>query len=93
MSWSISRIGRAKAVAQAIADDIEKIKCAEPEQTIKAQVGAAIAMALTAFPEDYAVRVSASGSQSGCYPETEENKDRRINNLDLKIEPLYGFVG
>ena len=90
MSWSVSAIGKAGAVAQKLAADFAKIKCSEPEQSIKNCVVAAVAAALDTFPQNYAVRVEASGSQS-C-PDFSKAPDEKVNNLSVKIDPVYGFV-
>jgi hypothetical protein len=86
MSWSISKIGFAGVVAAKVAEDVRRIKCAEPEESIKNSVGAALVAALEAYPGDFAVRVEATGSQSTSM------EGFTVNNLSVKIEPLYGFV-
>lgn len=87
MSWSISAVGKASKVSGKITGDLNKIKCQEPEQSIKDQVGYIIIAALAAYPENVAVKVEASGSQWQA-----SGKEEAVNNLNLKIEPLYGFV-
>lgn len=85
MSWSISKYGFAGVVAAKVSEDIQRIKCAEPEETIKNMVGAAIIHSLESFPADFPVKVEASGSQS-----TIDGK--LVNTLNTRIEPQYGFV-
>lgn len=85
MSWSVSAIGKASAVAAKIAADIERQKCMEPEEAIKKSVASALAAALAAFPEGSAVKVEASGSQSA-------TGAKATNNLSVSLQPLYGFV-
>lgn len=86
MSWSFNAIGKPAAVAKKAAEELTRFKCYDPEEAIKANVGAAIAGALAAFPPDYAVRVTASGSQNG------SDSANVVNTLHVQIEPLYGFV-
>lgn len=86
MSWSVSAVGKASAVAARITDDIARTKCSEPEETIKNNVGGVIATALGAFPPSTPVRVDASGSQSTLDPE------KPVNQLSLRIEPIWGFI-
>lgn len=92
MSWSVSAVGRPKAVAAKIAKDIVAITCPEPEQTIKQSVATAIAAALEHYPEGYAVSVSASGSQSPGYDSEKHTPQGLLNSLTVSISPLYGFV-
>lgn len=93
MSWSVSAVGRVGAVAQKVEKDIAAIKCSEPEETIKNGIGGIIAHALAAYPQSYAVTVSASGSQSPNYdPSNPGVRSGVINSLNVSISPLYGFV-
>jgi len=87
MSWSVSAIGKPAAVAAKVAAAFAGIKCMEPEDTIKNSVASAVEAALKAFPETSAVRVEASGSQStdGKQPGV------AVNQLSVKIDPLWGF--
>lgn len=93
MSWSVSAVGKPRAVAAKLAEDFNRIKCSEPEESIKNSAASAIAAALSAMPDEYAVRVEANGSQSPFY-----GKDQRVvpgkflNNLSVRLDPLYGFV-
>lgn len=89
MSWSVNKVGKAAAVAKAVADELAKSKCVEPEESIKNAAAAIVATALAAFPPDTAVHVEAAGSQSSpTYPAN----GIATNQLTLKITPLYGFV-
>lgn len=93
MSWSISIIGKASLVSEKAKVDLDKITCQEPEETIKGLVGEIIDTALLSFPASYAVRITASGSQSPAY--TAEYKPipgKMTNSVKLEIEPIYGFV-
>jgi len=85
MSWSVSAVGKAASVAAKLAADFTKYPCGEPEETIRQLAANVIATSLAAFPPASAVRVDACGSQSG-------GDSGKVNNLILKIEPLYGFV-
>lgn len=93
MSWSISVVGKAGAVAAKVAAEVIKIKCSEPEETIKNGVGAILATALGAYPENSAVQVDASGSQGSGYDHaTGQSVSGHINSLSVKVSPLYGFL-
>lgn len=92
MSWSVSRVGKAKAVAVQLAIDLAKIKCSEPEEAIKELFAQQVALALAAYPESSAVAVSASGSQSPTYDGSGSPNGGHVNNLNVKIDPLYGFI-
>lgn len=85
MSWSVSQIGKAFAVAERVAAEIARIKCIEPEETVKNHVGAAIAAALAAYPADFVVEVEASGSQYS-------PSGHPVNSLSVKVRPIHGFV-
>lgn len=86
MSWSVSAVGKPAAVKAKLAEAFAKNPCAEPEETIRQGVAVTIGIALDSFSESSAVQVSAGGSQS-----TNDNKPIS-NMLNVKIEPLYGFV-
>lgn len=85
MSWSSNAVGRAPAVAKKVAEDIARIKCSEPEETVKNKVGEAIAAALGGMDPNAVVKVDANGSQS-TYGGT------AVNSLSVSIVPQYGFV-
>lgn len=93
MSWSVQAVGKPAAVAEKLAADFAKIKCSEPEETIKNSVASIIATSLAAYPAEFAVKVDACGSQSPSYDAKSSQLDGgQINNLTVKIEPLYGYV-
>ena len=89
MSWSVSAIGKPAAVAAKLVKDFAGIKCAEPEETIKGNVAAAVAAALAVFPASMAVRVEASGRQ---YAPDSNKPEGKQNQLSVKLEPLFGFI-
>jgi hypothetical protein len=90
MSWSVGRTGRAGAVAKALAEDFARIKCVDPEETVKNGIATAVAAALAAFPAGEVVQVSASGSQhDAIYNAPESGK---INSLSVMITPIYNFL-
>lgn len=86
MSWSFSGVGKPAALIEKMHRDL-KYKCTEPEETIKNEVMATIERALSAFPPSHPVEVTASGSQSS----TPDNLSF-VNNLQVGIKPLWGFV-
>lgn len=88
MSWSVSAIGNPAGVAKQIEEQLAEIRCEEPEESIKNSVAAIISLALLQFPDNYAVRIDATGSQSHQGKLT----PGKTNSLRLNIEPLYGFV-
>lgn len=90
MSWSVSAFGKASAVATKVAEDFARIKCSEPEETIKTAVASAVATALAAFPPNYVVRVDASGSQS-C-PDSSKAPNEKTNQLKVEVAPIWGFL-
>lgn len=93
MSWSVSAVGKASAVAVKIAKDFAATKCSEPEETIKNGVATIVAAALAAYPDTYAVTVTANGSQSPGYsPDAPGTPMGQVNSLQVSISPLYGFV-
>jgi hypothetical protein len=89
MSWSVSAVGRAGAIAAKVAASLANSKCSEPEETIKNAVAGAIATALAAFPPSFPGRVEASGSQS-CPDSTKP--DEKTNQLKVSIEPIWNFA-
>lgn len=85
MSWSVSRIGLAAAVREAVKRDLGALKCNEPEESVKNGVATVIDTALAAYPADFAVQIDANGSQYS--PDGSQ-----INSLSLSIKPLHGFT-
>ncbi len=86
MSWSVGAVGKPKAVAAKLAAEFAISRCAEPEESIRQLAGSAIATALGSFCETCAVKVEAGGSQN-----TVDSKPVS-NSLNVKIEPIWGFV-
>lgn len=87
MSWSVTAVGKPRAVAAKLAEQFERNPCAEPEETIRQSVAGIIATSLAAMPEASAVQVEAHGSQS--YDGATES---HTNTLGVNIKPLYGYV-
>lgn len=90
MSWSVSAVGKPKAVAAAIAAQAANNKCKEPEEGIKSTVVEIVATACNAMPEGSAVEVTASGSMQ-CVDYNDPSKGN-TNQLTVSIKPLFGFV-
>jgi hypothetical protein len=91
MSWHVSGIGKPKVLIANLPAEFDRVHCEEPEQLIKAFAKDIVLASLEHYPDDMAVKVTASGSQS---KEHRPDKDRTksVNSLDIKIEPLWGFV-
>jgi hypothetical protein len=89
MSWAINAVGKPAAVAAKLAKDFASIKCPEPEESIKAKLAEAVALALAAFPPQLAVRVEASGSQ---YSPNANKPTEFQNNFKIDFSVIYGFV-
>jgi hypothetical protein len=91
MSWSVSAIGKAPAVARSIADQITNgSKCLEPEESVRQAAAALIKAALVA--QDTAgvvVQVIASGSMG--YKDWTA-KTGVYNSLNIQIVPQHGFI-
>lgn len=90
MSWSASGVGKAGVLAGKLALEFDRVKCAEPEQTIKDQVAQIVQLALSAFPPDMPVRVNASGSQQSV--DFSDPNAPKVNQLNVTIEPIWGFL-
>jgi len=88
MSWSVTAFGKPAAVRSKLAGDFARIKCSEPEETIKTKVAEAIDAGLSVMPATDVVRVEASGSQ---YQPGNTPGELR-NQLAVKIEPITGFL-
>lgn len=93
MSWSVNAIGKPTAVSARIAKEIAAIKCTEPEESIKNLVGAMVSAALAAYPDFYAVKVEANGSQSPGYSPDTHQSTGLVNSLSVSIVPFYNFLG
>ena len=87
MSWSFSAIGKPAAIVEKARNDLIMFKCAEPEESIKAEVLHILEISLLAYPDTSCVKVLANGSQS-----TTKDPQRFTNNLSVSIEQVYGFV-
>jgi hypothetical protein len=90
MSWSVAKVGKAAAVREKLAEDFNRIKCSEPEETIKNLVRDAIHTELGAYPPNFPVRVEACGSQST--PDYSKAPHEILNSMSVKLEPVHGFV-
>lgn len=92
MSWSVSAIGKAPAVATAISEQFRNSSpCSEPEESIRQLSNVTIQRALEAMPANQVVKVSASGSQGSTHYPPEPNEGV-TNKLQLEVNPQYGFV-
>lgn len=89
MSWGVGAIGKVPAVRVKLAAEFAKIRCSEPEETVKKSAAATIDAALAAQDPDSIIRVSANGSQS--FKDYSEGTGV-TNQLIINIEPVYGFV-
>jgi hypothetical protein len=93
MSWSVSAVGKPKAVAASIAAQFATShKCAEPEESIRQSTASTLAAAIEAQDPDSAVSVSAGGSQSEKYGPDGKRTGVFTNSLSVSVQPLYGFV-
>lgn len=90
MSWSFSCVGKPAAVLKAADDQFSRVKCAEPEETLRQQALESIKKSLSMMPDSTAVQVDACGSQYSL--DVAEGKPGFINTFKLEIKPLYGFV-
>jgi hypothetical protein len=84
MSWSVSAVGKAPAIAAALEEQFSKATCMEPEEGVRQSARATIAAALAAQDPGTVVKVVASGSQS--------TYAKLSNVMSIAIEPQYGFV-
>lgn len=87
MSWSVSRLGRASAVREALAADFAKAVgyLQEPEKTACAKIGEAIDAALGSYPQNVAVNVSASGSM---YTPDSSKPEEKQHSMSLSFTTL-----
>lgn len=85
MSWSVSAVGKPTAVAAKCQEELTRFKCIDPEEGVKLAAASTIAAALAAQNPQSAVKVMASGHQSG-------TGETATNTLNISVEPLYGFV-
>ena len=91
MSWSVQAVGKPAAVATKVQADLSVFRCTEPEETVKQAACTALVAAINAQAPNTVIKVSASGSQSNLY-----GPDGKVagvqNNLQMSVEPIYGFV-
>lgn len=92
MSWSVSAVGKPRAVAALLATRLAAVKCSEPEETIKSKVGDIISISLAAFPAGRAVTVEASGSQTIVQAAGASGTTEAVNSVNLKISEVFGFI-
>lgn len=90
MSWSVSAFGKAPAVAAKLAEQFARIKCTEPEETIKNSVAAAFASGLGAMPPGMVVTAEANGSQYA--PDSSKAPNEFSNSLTVKLQPHGAFL-
>lgn len=90
MSWSFYGVGKPAAVLAKARTELERIKCSEPEETIKNKVLDILTASLLAMPAASAVDLKASGSQS--MVDYADPSKGVANQLILEIKPLFGFV-
>ncbi len=92
MSWSVSAIGKADAVALKVSEEFAKIDgyLKEPEKGVALTVAASIAAALAAQAPGTVVNVQASGSQNVVSSPPEGDIVR--NRFSASVEVLYGFI-
>jgi len=96
MSWSVSAIGRAPAVAASIEKQFQsqaQYPCQEPEESIKQSSRQVLAQALAAQKPEMVVRVNAAGSMSSTNDSFDPKRAVVISNsLSVAVEVLYGFI-
>lgn len=96
MSWSFYATGKPAAMVARARVEFGKIKCSEPEEAIKGKVLNILEVSLLAMPENAVVRIEAGGSQSQAYDMAPDGWGAVVgkftNQLNLKIEPIFGFV-
>jgi hypothetical protein len=85
MSWSVSGVGKPKALAAKLAGEFERMNgnCSEPEESMKNAAAVQIAAGLGAYPDGYLVKVEANGTQ---YAPDSKAPDEKVNSLTVKIE-------
>ena len=86
MSWSFTAVGKPKAVMDKASKEMLSSTLMEPEKIIRQAVFNILITSLSAMPDDSAVNIAANGSQ------WKRDDGTALNNLSIKIEPLYGFV-
>jgi len=91
MSWSVGAIGKPAAVAAKMETDFANFRCTEPEESVRQAALVTILAAVNAQSPESVVQVAASGSQS-TYWDKDGNVTGFQNSLEIKIQPIYGFV-
>lgn len=90
MSWSVSIVGRARAVADQVKEVFDKAggcPAGSAEEVAKIQVGAAVgSLAASLIGSNDVIRIEASGS---CWSEGGVAKSQ---TLSVKFETIYNFV-
>jgi len=86
MSWAFNCVGKPAAVVAKIVEEAAITRCQEPEESYRKTALGLAAEAVGSYGPDFAVKVVASGSQ------WKDGDTVRHNQLNLQIEPLYGFV-
>lgn len=91
MSWSVSGIGKPKALAAKLAGDFARIlPMQEPEETGKNAAASAVAAIVPTFPDSYLVRVECNGTQYT--PDSAKAPDIKISGLTIRIETLGAII-
>lgn len=86
MSWSFSAIGKPLAILAKAEKDLNSIRCAEPEESIKDKVLEIIKAAMADCPGTQVIQIKAGGSQHPL------PNGKYTNSLSIEIAPIYGFV-
>ena len=86
MSWSVSAVGKPKAVAADIESQFQSMSaCTQPEETAKHHVRTAIAILLAYQSDQSPVKVSANGSQG-------QEGTKFTNTVNFQFESLHRFL-
>lgn len=87
MSWSVSAIGKARAVERAIREQFDNAAaCREPEEQARQSAKQAIGWTLAAYPDEAALKVTANGSMSS------NNGVPQGASLHIAVEQIYGWA-
>jgi len=90
MSWSVSAVGKAGAVASDVAKQFSSApKCPAPEETIRQAAAALLATVLAAQSGSQALKISAWGSTVL----DANGKSVASSQLSITVDPIIGFVG
>ena len=92
MSWGVSGVGKPVALAAKLATEFSKNPCCDPEESVRQAAGAVIAACLAAQDPNSVVTVMAGGHQSTVYGTDGNATGQYQNTLNIKIDPIYGFV-